>query len=63
MFFDHLQSMRRRFPEVLDDAHIENLFARTARGQQNHAFMLWKLLNFMIWAGRSRVQFTDRTSS
>jgi asparagine synthase (glutamine-hydrolysing) len=61
MFFDHLQAMRRTHPDVLDAQHIENLFARTARGQQNHSFMLWKLLNFMIWAGRSRVQFTDRT--
>ena len=62
MFFDHLQAMCHTHPDVLDAQHIENLFARTARRQQNHSFMLWKLLNFMIWAGRSRVQFTDRTS-
>ncbi len=46
MFFDHLSTFVRSRPGILNAGHIEKLFARTGSGQQNHSFMLWKMLNF-----------------
>jgi asparagine synthase (glutamine-hydrolysing) len=63
MFFDHLSAFASRHPGVLDVGHVEGLFARTTNGQQNHSFMLWKILNFMIWTRLFNVQFTERSAS
>ena len=60
MFFDHLSTFVKSSPGVLDREYVEKLFARTRRGQQNHSFMLWKILNFTIWANLFNMQFTDR---
>jgi len=59
MFFDHLSTFARAHPGVLNVEHVEILFARTRNGQQNHSFMLWKILNFMIWANLCKVQFSN----
>jgi len=63
MFFDHLSTFVRAHPGVLNVEHVEILFARTGSGQQNHSFMLWKILNFMIWANLFKLQFIDRSAS
>jgi asparagine synthase (glutamine-hydrolysing) len=63
MFFDHLSTFARSHGGVLDVGYIETLFARTANGQQNHSFMLWKILNFMIWANLFNMRFTERSVS
>jgi asparagine synthase (glutamine-hydrolysing) len=58
MFFDHLSTFVRSNPGVLNAEHIGGLYARTAQGRQNHSFMLWKILNFVIWANLFDIQFT-----
>ncbi len=63
MFFDYLSTFARTRPGLLNIGHIETLFARTAGGQQNHSFMLWKILNFMIWTDQSDIQFTEQGAS
>jgi len=57
LFFDHLATFANRYPDVLDVSHIEELFRRTTSGSQNSSYMLWKLLNLMIWANKSNVNF------
>jgi len=61
MFFDHLSTFVRSHPGILNVERIETLFARTGSGQQNHSFMLWKILNFVIWANLCNMQFTDQS--
>ncbi len=58
IFFDHLAKFSKRCPEVLDIGRIETLFARTGSGRRDDSFMLWKVLNFVIWANQSRVDFS-----
>ena len=57
LFFDHLAMFRRRDPDVLDMRHVENLYERTGAGRRDDSYMLWKVLNFMIWANHSDVRF------
>jgi asparagine synthase (glutamine-hydrolysing) len=61
MFFDHLSTFVRSRPGILNAGHIERLFARTGSGQQNHSFMLWKMLNFTVWANMCKMRFTDQS--
>jgi asparagine synthase (glutamine-hydrolysing) len=63
MFFDHLSTFERAHPGVLNVEHVQLLFARTRDGQQNHSFMLWKILNFMIWANLFKLQFSGRSAT
>lgn len=63
MFFDYLSTFARTRPGLLNIGHIETLFARTAGGQQNHSFMLWKILNFIIWTDQSDIRFTEQGAS
>jgi asparagine synthase (glutamine-hydrolysing) len=61
MFFDHLSTFERSSPGILNRGCVEKLFARTGSGQQNHSFMLWKILNFIVWANLFNMQFTDQS--
>lgn len=56
-FFDHLAAFAKHRPGVLDCDYVEQLFARTRAGGRDDSFMLWKVLNFVIWANESRMQF------
>jgi asparagine synthase (glutamine-hydrolysing) len=58
LFFDHLARFARTHPEMLDTGHIGNLFARTTAGRQDHSSLLWKLLNFLVWANNMNVEFS-----
>ncbi|MEO8019661.1 MAG: asparagine synthase (glutamine-hydrolyzing) [Pseudomonadota bacterium] len=57
LFFDHLAKFTRRHPAVLDEAQVRRLHANTAAGGKDDSYMLWKVLNFMIWANNSDVEF------
>ena len=61
LFFDHLAAFVRRRPDMLDVARINDLFSRTASGRQNHSSILWKILNFLIWANNTNVSFTGQS--
>jgi asparagine synthase (glutamine-hydrolysing) len=58
MFFDYLGTFARKRPGILNQQHVRMLFARTADGRQDHSPILWKVLNFMIWADRAEVGFS-----
>ena len=62
LFFDHLARFTRRHPGILNVPHIESLLARTGSAQQSCAFLLWKLLNFLIWANNTNIEFNVPTT-
>ncbi len=57
LFMDNLQLFGRNYPRVLDAAAVEAAFnAHSSRGR-DRSFLLWKILNFTIWANTSKVTF------
>lgn len=60
LFFDHLSKFTREQPEVLSVDHIHKLFVRTRNGQQNHSDMLWKILNFVVWANNMKICIAEK---
>lgn len=56
LLMDHLSSFAQRYPGVLDVAHVRRLLARTGVSQRDDSFLLWKVLNFMIWANNTNIE-------
>lgn len=56
-FLEHLAQFGKDHSEVLDAGHIGDIFAESARGRGNHTNLLWKVLNFIVWANLSKVRF------
>jgi hypothetical protein len=44
----------------LDIDHVTGLFAQTVSRQRNHSHMLWKVLNFTVWANSSKVGIPEK---
>jgi asparagine synthase (glutamine-hydrolysing) len=63
MFFDQVHTFSRANPGVLDVGHIESLFRRTQQGVCDSSFMLWKVLNLVIWGQRRGVTFGVREAT
>jgi asparagine synthase (glutamine-hydrolysing) len=59
LFFDHLDTFSRARPDVLNADHIRVLFSRTSERRQDHSPLLWKILNFLVWANVTRVEFAQ----
>lgn len=57
MFFDHLEQFQRIRPGVLNGQTIGGMYQEHASGRRDRSFLLWKLLNFMVWANRGTIQF------
>lgn len=55
LFFDQMQAFQNKHPGVLDVAAIRALYGEHASRRRDRSFLLWKILNFMIWANHSRV--------
>jgi len=62
-FLDHLSTFERRSPGVLDIDHVRRMLAQSGPDQGSCAYLLWKTLNFMVWANGSRVRFFESTVS
>ena len=63
LFFDHLSRFTRRNPDILDAAHITTLFERTGAGLQDHSPLVWKVLNFVVWANNSNIRFATENAA
>jgi asparagine synthase (glutamine-hydrolysing) len=63
LFFDHLSGFEQRSPGILDVDYVTGLFAQTASGQRNHSPLLWKVLNFTVWANSSKIDILERVVS
>ena len=46
-----------KHPEVFNSAAIQAMYDQHVSNQRDRSFLLWKLLNFMIWANRTEVSF------
>jgi asparagine synthase (glutamine-hydrolysing) len=55
LFFDHLETFVLRHPQVLDRALILKRYKEHESGERDRSFLLWKILNFVIWANRTSV--------
>jgi asparagine synthase (glutamine-hydrolysing) len=58
LFFDHLARFARTRSDVLNLEYVRTMVARTSTGRQDHSPLLWRMLNFMIWANRVQVEFS-----
>ena len=58
-FMDHLSSFAREFPDVLDTVRVNTLFEQNCAGRHGQSYLLWKVLNLMVWARGTRVRFLE----
>jgi len=58
MFFDHLEQFQRARPGVLDAKVIHDWYDEHVSRRRDRSFLLWKVLNFMIWANKSKINFS-----
>ena len=63
LFFDNLAVFARKHSDILNEQHVRNLFERTSSGQQNHSALLWKILNFLVWANGNNINFTEKAKN
>ena len=56
-FLDHLSSFAREFPGVLDTARVGALYEQHCAGTVGQPYLLWKVLNLMVWARGAKVRF------
>ena len=56
LFFDHLTQFQRRHSNILNAEKIKSLYAEHENRSRDRSFLLWKTLNFMIWANQTHVQ-------
>ncbi len=59
LFFDHLSRLERRGPGVLNLDHVKRMYEQTVAGQRDHTRLLWKVMNFMVWANTTAVDFAE----
>jgi asparagine synthase (glutamine-hydrolysing) len=50
LFFDELATFERRYPNVLDTRAVAAMHQAHATQRRDRSFLLWKVLNFTIWA-------------
>ena len=58
LFFDQMQAFQMRHPGVLDSTVITVLYDEHTSQKRDHSFLLWKILNFMVWVNRFRIRLT-----
>jgi len=59
LFFDNLHNFVQTWPDVLNEQGVQSLYERTRRRQRDYSPLLWKLLNLMLWAEQTNIQFTE----
>lgn len=55
---DHLALFYRLNPNVLNKIYIDGLVADHKENRRNYGFLLWKLLNFVIWSNQNKMVIT-----
>jgi asparagine synthase (glutamine-hydrolysing) len=56
LFFDHLNKMNHKYPNVFDLKAIEAMHKMHVNNERDFGFLLWKILNFSIWVNKSGVK-------
>lgn len=57
IFFDSLNSFENAYPNILNYSKIMNLYEEHTSYKRDNSFMLWKILNFTIWAQMNKIKF------
>lgn len=57
LFFDHLETVHRNRPGVVDRDAAIRMYDEMQSGATDRCYTLWNLLNLMIWVNQSNVQF------
>jgi asparagine synthase (glutamine-hydrolysing) len=57
LFLDHLARCRREHPDVLNIEYIKRLYAEHEDQTRSRSFLLWKIMNFMIFINNGNIQF------
>ena len=57
LFFDHFEQFQRQHPHILNKPIIDTWYREHETRSRDRSFMLWKILNFMIWVNNSNVEF------
>lgn len=55
-FFDQIETFQRKHPEILNRAVIKNLYDEHSAQKRDRSFLLWKILNFAIWANHRKIK-------
>lgn len=57
LFQDHLLTFTQRNPDVLNMSYINQLIQSHKAGLRDFGFILWKILNFVIWSNQNKMVF------
>jgi asparagine synthase (glutamine-hydrolysing) len=57
LFFDHLALFQSRLPNILNTIRIRTWYSEHESRRRDRSFLLWKILNFMIFINNSNMQF------
>lgn len=55
LFLGHLEAFERDHPSVFDGPGLKKMYEDHVSGRRDRSFLLWKVLNFMIWSNRTGV--------
>ncbi|MFP3977880.1 asparagine synthase (glutamine-hydrolyzing) [Marinobacter sp. KMM 10035] len=59
LFFDHIGDFIRRQPYVLDQNLVYSLFDDHIYRRKDNGFLLWKIMNLVIWSNRYNVDWSE----
>ncbi len=57
LFFDNLNAFNLSYPGLLNNKYILRLFEEHISRKRDRSFILWKLLNFILWAKIYKIKF------
>jgi asparagine synthase (glutamine-hydrolysing) len=63
MFFDHLETIDRRRPGIVDRDAVIRQYAAMESGNTDLSYTLWNLLNLMVWVNDAKIEFASEARS
>ena len=54
---DNLSDFYMKYPCVLSPERIDSIISSHTSGKRDHGFLLWKLLNFVVWGNKNQLEF------
>lgn len=57
LFFDNLAAFNSLNPDVIDSTYVRQRYYQHLIGQRDNGFLLWKLLNLLVWSNQRQVNW------
>ena len=57
LFFDNLSRFTLVNPNLIDSVYVQQRYEEYLSGKKDNSFLLWKLLNLMIWSNQHEVDW------